>query len=75
MDTGTSSANAILLTPVHNLAVEQRAGGEQGHWEEAPGSALGEAGQEVQGEPFPPDRWSYESKTEVTVVKSDVDIP
>ena len=64
----------LFFTPLHHLAVEQRAGGEQGHWEETPGGALGEAGQEVQGEPFPPDRWDHESKTEFTVVESDVDI-
>ena len=69
----------VLLVPMpplhfHHLAVEQRAGGEQGHWEETPGGALGEAGQEVQGEPFPPDRWDHESKTEFIAVESDVDI-
>ena len=64
----------LFFTPLHHLAVEQRAGGEQGHWEETPGGALGEAGQEVQGEPFPPDRWDHESKTEFIAVESDVDI-
>ena len=53
----------FLHSPPSPLAVEQRAGGEQGHWEETPGGALGEAGQEVQGEPFPPDRWNHESTT------------